>query len=45
MAGEKKRGAPSRQTKKPSAAAKAKALRKQAARAAAQSPQPSEPSS
>ena len=39
MAGEKKRGAPPKQVKKPSAAAKAKALRKQAARAAAQAQQ------
>lgn len=39
MAGEKKRGAPSKQVKKPSAAAKAKALRKQAARTAGQSAQ------
>ena len=43
MAGEKKRGAPKRQTKKPSASAKAKAQRKQAARAAGQAPQNESP--
>jgi hypothetical protein len=38
VAGEKRRGAPQKQTKKPSAKAKAKELRKQQARAAAQAP-------
>ena len=45
MAGEKTRGAPRKQQKKPSAAAKAKAAKKQAARLGAQpgssSPTPS----
>jgi hypothetical protein len=36
MAGEKTRGAPRKQQKKPSAAAKAKAAKKQAARAGVQ---------
>ena len=44
MAGEKRRGAPPKQTKKPSAKAKAKQLRKEAARSAAQTPQSAQPS-
>lgn len=43
MAGEKTRGAPKKQQKKPSAAAKEKALRKQQARTAGQSATPSQP--